>query len=51
MERIGEVTADYQRSLPLSEKIVEALQQDLAGKEQQIQAQRQQQERGQGFSR
>ena len=49
VERILEVTADYQRGLPLSEKSVEARQQDLADYQQQIQ--RQQPERGRGFSR
>ena len=50
VERIREVTADYQRGLPLSEKIVEARQQDLAAYQQLLQAQRHQQERGRGFS-
>lgn len=51
VERIREVTADYQRGLPLSENIVEARQKDLATYQQQIQTQRYQQERGRGFSR
>jgi hypothetical protein len=51
VERIGEVTADYQRGLPLSKKSVAARTEDLAAKERQIQTQRQQQERGRGFSR
>lgn len=42
VERIREVTADYQRGLPLSEKTIAARQQDLAAKEQQQKAQRQQ---------
>lgn len=42
VERIREVTADYQRGLPLSEKIVEARQQDLAAYQQHLQVQRQQ---------
>lgn len=49
VERIREVTADYQRGLPLSEKTIAARQQDLAAKERQIQLR--QQERGRGFSR
>ncbi len=49
VERIQEVTADYQRGLPLSEKTIEARQKDLAAYQQKIQ--RQQQERGRGFSR
>lgn len=51
IERIREVTASYQRGLPLSEKSVEARQQDLAAYQRQLQAQRKQQERGRGFSR
>ena len=50
VERIREVTADYQRGLPLSEKIVEARQEDLATYQQLLQAQRRQQSRGRGFS-
>lgn len=50
VERIGEVTADYQRGLPLSEKIVEAWQEDLAAYQQLLQVQRHQQERSRGFS-
>lgn len=42
IEQIREVTADYQRGLPLSEKTIAARQQDLAAKERQQQAQRQQ---------
>ena len=42
VERIREVTADYQRGLPLSEKTIEARQQDLAAKERQLHTQRQQ---------
>lgn len=42
VERIREVTADYQRGLPLSEKIIAARQEDLAVYQQQLQAQRQQ---------
>jgi hypothetical protein len=49
VERIKEVTASYQRGLPLSEKTIEARQKDLAEYQQQMQ--RQQQERGRGFSR
>lgn len=51
VSRIREVTADYQRGLPLSDKIVEARQEDLATYQQQIQVQLSQQERGRGFSR
>ena len=51
VERILEVTASYQRGLPLSEKTIEARQQDLAAYQLKLQAQRQQQERGRGFSR
>ena len=40
VERIREVTADYQRGLPLSEKTIAARQQDLAAYQRQIQAQR-----------
>jgi hypothetical protein len=39
VSRIREVTADYQRGLPLSEKTIAARQQDLAAKERQQQAQ------------
>ena len=49
VERIREVTADYQRGIPLSEKTIAARQQDLADRERQ--SQRQQPERGRGFSR
>ena len=42
VERIREVRADYQQGLPLSEKTIAARQQDLAAKEQQQKAQRQQ---------
>ena len=49
VERIREVTADYQRGLPLSEKIMAARQQDLADRERQMQ--QQQPKRGRGFSR
>jgi hypothetical protein len=42
VERIREVTADYQQGLPLSEKTIAARQQDLAAKERQQKAQRQQ---------
>ncbi len=49
VERIQEITASYQRGLPLSEKTIEARQKDLAAYQQQIQ--RHQQERGRGFSR
>ena len=42
IERIREVTASYQRGLPLSEKTIEARQQDLAAKERQLQAQQRQ---------
>lgn len=48
VERIREVTADYQSGLPLSEKSVAARKQDLADRERQ--AQRQQRERGRGLS-
>jgi vacuolar-type H+-ATPase subunit I/STV1 len=37
VERIREVTADYQRGLPLSEKAIEARQQDLAAYQQKMQ--------------
>jgi hypothetical protein len=50
VSRIVEVTADYQHGLPLSEKIVEARQKDLATYQQQRGAQLKQQERGRGFS-
>ncbi len=50
VEQIGEVTADYQRGLPLSEKIVEARHTDLATYQQLLQAQRHQHSRGRGFS-
>ncbi|HCF29182.1 MAG TPA: hypothetical protein DEV81_18715 [Cyanobacteria bacterium UBA11049] len=50
VERIREVTADYQRGLPLSENIVEARTEDLATYQQLLQAQRRQQSRGRGFS-
>ena len=40
VERIREVTADYQQGLPLSEKTIAARQQDLAAKERQQKAQR-----------
>ena len=49
VERIREITADYQRGLPLSEKTIAARQQDLADYQRQIQ--RQQPERGRGLSR
>jgi hypothetical protein len=49
IERILEVTADYQRGLPLSEKTIAARQQDLAAHQRQIQLE--QQERGRGLSR
>ena len=49
VERILEVTADYQRGIPLSEKTIEARQKDLASYQQQLQLE--QQERGRGFSR
>ena len=42
VERIREVTADYQRGLSLSENTIAARQQDLAAKERQQKAQRQQ---------
>jgi hypothetical protein len=41
VERIREVTADYQRGLPPSEKTIAARQQDLAAKERQQKVQRQ----------
>lgn len=41
IERIREVTASYQRGLPLSEKTIAARQQDLAAKERQHQKQQQ----------
>ena len=50
VSRIVEVTADYQRGLPLSENIVEAGTEDLATYQQLLQAQRRQQSRGRGFS-
>jgi len=49
VERIREVTASYQRGLPLSDQTIAARQKDLAAYQQKIQ--RQQQERGRGFSR
>ncbi len=49
VERIQEIAASYQRGLPLSEKTIEARQKDLAAY--QLKMQRQQQERGRGFSR
>ncbi len=51
VERIREVTADYQRGLPLSDQTIEARQQDLAAYQLKLQAQLEQQERGRGFSR
>ena len=39
VERIREVTADYQRGLPLSEKTIAARQQDLAAHQRQQKAQ------------
>ena len=42
VERIREVTADYQRGLPLSEKTIAARQQDLASYQLQMQTQRKQ---------
>lgn len=42
VERIREVTADYQQGLPLSEKTIAARQQDLAAYQQHQKAQRQQ---------
>jgi hypothetical protein len=42
IERIREVTADYQQGLPLSEKTIAARQQDLAAQERQIQVQQEQ---------
>ena len=42
VERILEVTADYQRGLPLSEKTIAARQQDLASYQLQMQTQRKQ---------
>lgn len=47
VERIREVTADYQRGIPLSEKIIEARQQDLAAYQQQQQPER---KHSRGFS-
>ncbi len=44
VERIREVTADYQRGLPLSEKTIAARQKDLTAYQQQQKAQRQQRE-------
>ena len=49
VKRIQEITADYQRGLPLSENIVAARKQDLADYQQQMQ--QQQPKRGRGFSR
>ena len=49
VERIREVTSDYQRGLPLSEQTIAARHKDLAAYQQQMQ--RQQQERSRGFSR
>ena len=64
VERIREVTASYQRGLPLLEQIIAARQQDLAAYQQQMQRhqqelkqtqdqerERKKQERGRGFSR
>lgn len=51
VKRIVEVTADYQRGLPLSEKTITARQQDLATYQQLQGAQRHQHSRGRGFSR
>lgn len=42
VERIREVTTDYQRGLPLSEKTIAARQQDLAAYQRQLHTQRQQ---------
>ena len=42
LERIRQVTADYQRGVPLSEKTIAARQQDLAAYQKQLQVQRQQ---------
>ena len=42
IEQIQEVTASYQRGIPLSEKTIAARQKDLAAHQRQIQAQRQQ---------
>ena len=49
VERIREITADYQRGLPLSQKVIEVRQQDLADRERQMQ--RHQPERDHGLSR
>ena len=49
VERIREITADYQRGISLSEKTIAARQQDLADYQQQMP--RQQPERGRGLSR
>ena len=46
IERIQQVTADYQRGLPLSEKTIEARQQDLAAKERHQQKPERNQDRG-----
>ncbi len=64
VERIREVTASYQRGLPLSDQTIAARQQDLAAYQQQMQLEQQElkqtqdqererkkQERGRGFSR
>ena len=50
VERIREITADYQRGLPLSEKSIAARKQDLADRERQIQRQQRQRDRGRGLS-
>ncbi len=46
VERIQQVTADYQRGLPLSEKTIEARQQDLAAYQRQQQKPERNQDRG-----
>jgi hypothetical protein len=63
VERIREVTADYQRGLPLSEKTIEARHKDLAAYQlmqleqqelkptQDQERERKKQERGRGLSR
>jgi len=49
LKRIQEITADYKRGIPLSDKTIEACERDLAAaREREIQAQRQQ--RGRGLS-
>lgn len=50
VKRIREITTDYQRGVPLSEKTIEAYERDRSALERQIQAQRQRQQRDRGLS-